>query len=49
MFVVTMENEGGELERRVVATGEAAREALLEMIEACDELYVGDRFFVREQ
>lgn len=49
MFVVTMENAGGELDRKEAGTAEAAMEALLQMIEEAGCVYGGDCFRVSEE
>jgi hypothetical protein len=49
MIVITMENMGGELDRREVKTEDDAKAAMIEMIEAVSFLQDGDRFFVREK
>lgn len=46
MLKVAMLNEGGELDSSVVASTEAAAEALIEMVRAAGELHDGDRFTV---
>lgn len=48
MIVISMQNEGGELDRRTAKTEEAARTALLEMIESLPHVQHGDRFIVTE-
>ena len=49
MIVITMENIGGELDRREVKTEDEAKAALIEIIQECAFLRDGDRFYVREK
>lgn len=48
MIVITMENIGGELDRREVPNDAMAKAALIEMINEVAFLQHGDRFFVRD-
>jgi len=47
-WIITMENAGGELERRTAKTAEQAHARLIDIVESLGSVHDGDVFRIRE-